>query len=255
MINHSIKVLSLLSLTTCGLLGNVYNPISQLLEEEVSSVLTYYSNNPITFNYAYEPLISQEIEVRDAIIEYGSWKRNITSTVFWVGEDASQNNPVHNKASSWDPKWAKNFGGTDHPKKRDGHNPQGFIPSQTPFYIALPYNDMTKGKHKPEASKVIPWFWEQYKGPTKSVCHGSWLALHKNGTVCYAKWRDAGPFTTTDWKYVFGDELPLYNRNASAGIDISPAVRDYLSMTGLDSVDWKFVPESEVPAGPWKNWN
>ena len=34
----------------------------------------------------------------------GSWRRNITATVFWVGEDASQNNPVHNHASAWDGK-------------------------------------------------------------------------------------------------------------------------------------------------------
>ena len=39
------------------------------------------------------------------------WKRNVVATVFWVGEDASANNPVHNKASAWDGNWQANFGG------------------------------------------------------------------------------------------------------------------------------------------------
>ncbi len=30
------------------------------------------------------------------------WKRNIMTTVFWIGEAAAQNNPVPNDKSSWD---------------------------------------------------------------------------------------------------------------------------------------------------------
>ena len=30
------------------------------------------------------------------------WKKNIVTTVFWVGEQPSGNNPVPNRRSSWD---------------------------------------------------------------------------------------------------------------------------------------------------------
>ena len=33
-----------------------------------------------------------------------------------------------------------------------------FVPRQNPFYIALPYNDVSHGQFKPEAPLVVPWF-------------------------------------------------------------------------------------------------
>src|SRR6476646_9337669 len=30
------------------------------------------------------------------------WKQNIVTTVFWIGEEPSGNNPVPNRSSSWD---------------------------------------------------------------------------------------------------------------------------------------------------------
>jgi len=50
---------------------------------------------------------------------------------------------------------------------------------------------------------------------------------------------------------VFGDERPLQNVNHGAGIDVSPAVRDYLGLGSLGLVDWRFIEEAEVPIGPW----
>jgi hypothetical protein len=41
------------------------------------------------------------------------------------------------------------------------------------------------------------------------------------------------------------------NANHGAGIDVSPAVRDFLSLGPLDIVDWKFVDTGDVPGGPW----
>ena len=41
------------------------------------------------------------------------------------------------------------------------------------------------------------------------------------------------------------------NLNRGAGLDISPAVRDYLGSQDTDVTDWKFVEFSEVPRGPW----
>jgi hypothetical protein len=50
---------------------------------------------------------------------------------------------------------------------------------------------------------------------------------------------------------VFGDERPRPNLNKGAGLDISPAVRDYLGLKQTDVTDWRFVDFSEVPRGPW----
>lgn len=185
----------------------------------------------------------------------GLWRRGIVATIFWVGEQPTPRNPTPNDASSWDPQWQKTFGGVDRPGRRKGYLPLGFIPKQSPFYIALPYNDLApQGGHHPEASKVIPWFWKAHQGPTKSVCHGKWVAIHREGRVCYAQWRDAGPYTTDDWRYVFEGARPKPNPNGNAGIDVSPAVRDYIKLGGNYRVDWKFVEDFEVPDGPWKNW-
>ena len=108
---------------------------------------------------------------RDHFRTSSPWKRNVTATVFWVGELPTENNPTPNTMSAWDQNWQANFGGYDQPECREGYLPAGFIPALNPFYIALPYNDVAKGGiHRPEASEVIPWFWESYRGDGISVC-------------------------------------------------------------------------------------
>jgi len=182
------------------------------------------------------------------------WRREIVTTTFWIGEKAAPNNPVPNRKSCWDPNWAEDYGGTDTPE-RAGRTaefiPSGFIPRQNPFYVALPYNDKMREGHKPEAANVIPWFQQAFKGPDASVCKGRWIAIRRGDRVCYAQWEDAGPFRTDHWQYVFGNERPKPNLNKGAGLDVSPAVRDYLGMDDTDVTDWKFVDFDEVPAGPW----
>ena len=37
-----------------------------------------------------------------ATVERYPWKKNIVTTVFWIGEQPSGNNPVPNRRSSWD---------------------------------------------------------------------------------------------------------------------------------------------------------
>ena len=188
-------------------------------------------------------------------VKSNPWHYQIRATVFWVGERSTPGNPTPNTASSWDPNWEQNFGGYDHPFKRNAFLPAGFEPKLNPFYVALPYNDLVAGSsHRPEASSIIPWFWQIYRGPGVSVCHNRWIAIHHNGRIAYAQWKDVGPFTVDDWPYVFQGEQPRPNRNQNAGIDVSPAVRDFLRMRGNAEVDWKFVEESEVPAGPWEKW-
>jgi hypothetical protein len=185
------------------------------------------------------------------------WKKGIVTTVFWIGEKPSPNNPVPNHKSSWDAKWAENYGGTDTPDRNSRTNqfiPIGFIPRQNPFYVALPYNDLTSKGHKTEAKQVIPWFNKEYEGPGKSVCKGRWIAIRKGDRVCYAQWEDSGPFRTDNWEYVFGPERPLPNLNKGAGLDVSPAVRDFLDLDETDVTDWKFVDFDQVPSGPWATY-
>jgi hypothetical protein len=181
------------------------------------------------------------------------WKNQIVTTVFWIGEDPSPNNPVPNHASSWDKSWAKNYGGYDdpHPARRQNYTPVKFTPRQNPFYCALPYNDKAREGHRAEAPRVVPWFKEAYRGPGVSVCKDRWVAIRKGNRTVYAQWEDAGPFRTDHWEYVFGNERPKPNLNHGAGLDVSPAVRDYLGLEDTDVTDWKFVEFSEVPPGPW----
>jgi hypothetical protein len=176
------------------------------------------------------------------------WKLAIVSTVFWIGETGS--GPT-NRCSAWDKNWVSSYGGVDDPVHRNGYGPAGFRPSQSPFYVALPYCDLQAGRLKPEAAKVVPWFVERFRGPGLSVCKGRWLEIRSGVKTCYAQWEDVGPFCTDSAGYVFGSERPPRNVNHGAGIDVSPAVRDYLGLESLGLVDWRFVEQAEVPPGPW----
>jgi hypothetical protein len=182
-----------------------------------------------------------------------AWKQDIVTTTFWIGEEPSGNNPVPNHSSSWDKNWSGSYGGFDDPSPahRNDYIPVKFTPRQNPFYCALPYNDKANTGHRPEAAQVVPWFKEAYQGPGVSVCKGRWIAIRKGNKVAYAQWEDAGPFRTDHWQYVFGNERPKPNLNKGAGLDVSPAVRDFLQLQPTDVTDWKFVDFSEVPRGPW----
>jgi hypothetical protein len=61
-----------------------------------------------------------------------------------------------------------------------------------------------------------------------------------------------GPFSDDDAEYVFGTANPASEINRNAGLDVSPAVRDYLMLSDIDVVDWVFVDDENVPDGPWK---
>jgi hypothetical protein len=111
---------------------------------------------------------------------------------------------------------------------------------------------VTHGTTKPEARLVIPWFKEAFEREGVSICRDRWVAVrNRAGKISYAQWSDCGPFRTDHWQYVFGNDKPKPNLNKGAGLDVSPAVRDYLGLGSTDVTDWKFVDASEVPAGPW----
>jgi hypothetical protein len=157
----------------------------------------------------------------------GPWHRGILATCFWVGEPG-------NERSAWDPRWVTSFGGVDDPENRAGFLPAGFVPALNAFYCALPYNDVAG---RPDA---------------KSGLKGRWVEVRAGGRSCYCQWEDVGPWRTDDREYVLGGSRPRAEAQGKAGIDLSPAVRDYLGLSGRDLVDWRLVKAEGVPAGPWK---
>lgn len=183
------------------------------------------------------------------------WKTDIVATVFWIGEQPSGNNPTPNHASSWDTEWMTNYGGFDDPdpsRRTSDYCPVGLKPGLNPFYVALPYNDVVNYKTtKVEAATIIPWYKQRFTKPGKSVLRGTWIAIRHGNRVCYAQWEDCGPFVTDDSDYVFGSARPKNGENNGAGIDLSPAVRDYLGMSSGAKCDWRFVDINEIPSGPW----
>lgn len=183
------------------------------------------------------------------------WKRNIVTTYFWIGQGSSGYNSMTNYKSAWDGSWTKNYGGEDCPKKRFSGAyvgtvslPDTFAPTLNPFYIALPYNDI---KYPKLSKKYVPW-WDHdawRKSPYRSQCKGRWVMIEYEGKVCFAQWEDVGPFRYDHAAYVFGNERPQIH--SKAGLDVSPAVRDYLGLSGLNKTNWRFVEADEVPYGPW----
>ncbi|MCG6938269.1 MAG: hypothetical protein LJE83_08885 [Gammaproteobacteria bacterium] len=180
--------------------------------------------------------------------------KKVVVTVFWIGEDASlQNEYITNTESSWDSRWVEHYGGVDDPLNRQGYFPESHEPLENPFYFALPYNDFNHSGRKPSAYRVVPWSKTRSSwGSNESMCKNRWIKIIKGKKVAYAQWQDVGPFSDDDAEYVFGTAKPVSKINQGAGLDVSPAVRDYLKLEDIDVVDWVFVDDKDVPDGPWK---
>jgi len=176
----------------------------------------------------------------------GAWHRDIGSTIFWIGESARGNDPG-NCRSAYLPHWLADFGGVDDLTRRAGFSPAGFSPRLNPFYVALPVQDVINGHTVPEARTWIPWSRNFPDGV--SALKGHWVEIHKGNRSAFAQLSDSGPYHTDDWKYCFGFERLAEHANNDAGIDVSPAVRDYLQLDGLDRVSWRFVDRPR--GGPW----
>jgi hypothetical protein len=198
------------------------------------------------------PRVYAPVRARDVAPKF-PWRKNIATTIFWIGETPTQNNPTPNHASSWDTQWQLRYGGFDDPSRENrtwDFRPKAFTPGLNPFYVALPFNDLTN----PEVAKRIPWYKEKKAAGAKSVCQSTWLAIRSGNKTCYAQWEDCGPFTTTDHDYVFGGKPPVNKSNGGAGLDVSPAVRDFLGISSGALCDWRFCTAAEVTDGPWKRY-
>ena len=183
-----------------------------------------------------------------------TWRGNVVAQVFWVGQKSAEK-PHEARPNAWNPHWVEHFGGIDHPQRRNGYLPADFTPRRNPFYVALPFNDLGPDqRHRPEASEVIPWYWREYRGNNHSVCKGRWLAIHHRGKICYAQWENVGPDHDDLSEYVFGGHPLPDNLKGHAGIEISPATRDFLKFRHGDRIQWRFVRAEDVPRGPWNQW-
>ncbi len=176
---------------------------------------------------------------------------HITTTWFWVGEPADADNAyISNVPSSWDSQWQAHYGGPDAPSNRSGYYPAGFTPRENPFYFALPYTDIADNSQRKSSASNCPL---KNSSSKYSWCKNAWIAIRHGDRIAYAQWEDTGPYATDDTVYVFGTANPINTFDAKAGLDVSPAVRDYLNLQDVDAVDWVFVSQTSVPNGPWQN--
>ena len=134
------------------------------------------------------------------------------------------------------------------PAHRSNYMPVKFSPGLNPFYCALPYNDKAKEGHRPGSVAGCSLVQRSISRPRGFHVQRPMDCDPKGTRTAYAQWEDAGPFRTDHWQYVFGNERPKPNLNKGAGLDVSPAVRDYLGLQPTDVTDWRFVSSVKCPA-------
>jgi hypothetical protein len=172
----------------------------------------------------------------------------VVASMFYIGEPASADNGyIANSDSTWDERWEEQYGGIDDPNNRKGLLPAGFIPKENPFYVALPYNDLDEeGNRKPSAAVI---YWRDQAKEGRSLVKDRWVEVCRGVVCAYGQVEDAGPFGEDDAAYVFGKAKPQNAQGLKAGIDVSPAIDQYLNLNGSGTVAWRFV--DAPPAGPW----
>jgi hypothetical protein len=180
------------------------------------------------------------------------WKREIITTKFWIGEGATPISSTTNVQSSWDENWMQSNRGVDSPDNRNGWASGSHASTVNPFYIALPFNDLA---FPDKAHDWLPrgWYRHPEDGKQVSACKDRWLEIkNAQGRVCFAQWEDVGPLRYDHAEYVFGDERPIGLGDDHAGLDVSPAVADYLGIDGKNRMtSWRFVDDEDVLPGPW----
>lgn len=228
------------------------SPVGAPGQKYVEEVLKSTTENPPMAEASAKRADSKKGTAPPVSISY-SYRLGVITTTFWVGESASgANGHIANTASAWDGQWLEHFGGVDNPKNRDGYLPFGFTPKENPFYVALPYSDLDDAGRRKVSAVNCPLALT-LKSQPYSWCKNSWLAIRHNGKTAYAQWQDGGPFGENDTAYVFGGSAPANQEGEAAGLDVSPALRDYLGLDGVDKCDWVFVGFESVPEGPWKH--
>lgn len=181
--------------------------------------------------------------------------KDITATVYWIGEGATSDNAdISNVPSAWSDYADKDFGGVDLPEGRT------FEPLHNTYYVALPASEFKGDGPRDGAYEAAPWDHTSLQ-QGESLFKGRWVMIERGDKRVYAQWQDVGPCADeqpecwTDYDYVFGDKKePINQFNQKAGIDVSPDVALALEIDGSDKVAWKFIDEVDVPDGPWKKY-
>jgi len=180
------------------------------------------------------------------------WKTGIITTMFWIGEGSTPISSTTNVQSSWDEDWLPNNHGSDSPYNRNGYASGNHASTLNPFYVALPFNDLA---FPDKARRWLPagWYRRPKDGKQVSACKDRWVEIkNQRGDYCYAQWEDVGPLNYSDAEYVFGGERPNGLGDNHAGLDVSPAVAQYLGIDGKNRLtSWRFVDDEDVRPGAW----
>jgi hypothetical protein len=180
------------------------------------------------------------------------WRRDIITTLFWIGEGGSTVSATDNIKSSWDEEWLPKNHGPDSPNNRNGYASGSHASTLNPFYIALPFNDLA---FPDKARRWLPagWYRRPQDGKQVSACKDRWVEIkNQRGDSCYAQWEDVGPLRYDQAEYVFGNERPIGLNDNHAGLDVSPAVAKYLGINGDNRItSWRFVDDEDVMPGQW----
>ena len=220
-----------------------------------------------------------------ASITGGPWKQVVAST-FYIGEGADASNAgISNVPTQWHDDAVRFFGSApdfwgprdpDAPGAWDSRDtwyprtglcPQNVTLKENPFYVALPTPDYDE---QGVLEALYPWLQQaasylpeldMYPGgifvDSQSAIKNRWVQIEANGRTAFAQLEDVGPSDETgaivaDYEYVWGNAPSPKNDFAlGAGIDLSPAVTDYLGTDGEGIVRWRFVPADQVPDS-WK---
>ncbi len=229
-------------------------PAAVLIALFVVSVPGFAPGAPRTVQNAPLPVTAPTVSAISAQGRTYPLHTDIIASMFYVGESgSSENGFIPNRASTWDEQWQAHYGGVDDPERRSGWLPESFRPLQNPFYIALPYNDLDdNGVRKPSAHSI---YWSAPQTPgDESLVKGRWVEVCRERQCAYGQWQDAGPFGEDDVAYVFGLARPTNDQGLGAGIDVSPAINDYLNLNGDARVTWRFIDATDIPPGSWKSW-
>lgn len=204
-----------------------------------------------------------------------AWHTDIPVTTFWVGEIFAPHAPDGSQErSAYDARWLESYGGCDGVVREGrceterrfastGWFPRRMTPRENPFYLDVPYDDVSNHTGFARRCEVVPWADDPgYAGRCSdrdfSYLKNRWVRMiGPAGRDCFGQVQDAGPGEYTDAAYVFGDHArPRNDRYGGAGMDVSPALTGCLGLADANGagelVDWRFVEESEVPPGPWR---
>ena len=263
-------VLSILALMliACAAVGLTTTPTLTVIATKVPIKVTIVTP-VVTIIHAAVPTLTPMTPTADSLTETlpagkYPWHEEIIATVFWVGEEAGEENDfIDNIFSAWMTDWVSAFGGVDTPDERNPQNvfhPAGFTPRENSFYLALPASEFDETGVILGAREASPWT-EEPISSEESLFKNRWVEVmvrtpDGKSVSCFGQWEDTGPGFDLQYEYVFGNAPVDNDFGLGAGIDLSPALAICLGAEIPSSwsgeVSWRFADADEVSDGPWR---